>query len=331
MAIRPRMRLDPAQTLAATSWDSAVKCRSINVAPGEPLLGCTPVNACTLTSKPGDRKPELTEVDASTRLSPFVRWAGSKRLLSKQIVEHLPEEFGAYFEPFLGGGSVLLATRPRNAVVGDALAPLVTTWKVIRDDCDGLMDELNRHGFDKTVYEAMKQLEPASDVEVAARFMILNRGAYGGLWRVNARGAFNVPWSQPKSPSPTSEANVRAVSEYLRNSEVHIQNADFQAITMAAKAGDLVFFDPPYSRTITQRPFVHYQEKLFDWDEQTRLAKEARRLVDLGASVLLTNSPHPDIRELYPDFAIVDVVRHSALGSTATRSTTIAERIFISH
>ena len=271
-------------------------------------------------------EPSLHEMP---RVRPFLRWAGSKRLIVPQLRDLLPREFGTYYEPFLGAGSLYLALQPKEAHLGDALEPLMVTWESIKDAPEDVLDTLREWSFDKETYDWLKRQKFTTVASRAAQFLYLNRGAYGGLWRVNSAGEFNVPWSAPKTPSPTDEGNIRAVSKMLR-SGVHLHCSGFAETVASARRGDLVFMDPPYSKGRPQRPFIHYNEKLFGWDQQVLLATEAERLRRLGVTVLVTNSTHPDIEQLYPNFRTQDLRRHSSLGSVPTRSMHLIERVFVS-
>ncbi|TCK61338.1 DNA adenine methylase Dam [Curtobacterium sp. PhB136] len=268
--------------------------------------------------------------DSAKQLRPFVRWAGSKRLLLRQIRALVPASFGTYFEPFLGGGSLLLAIRPDRAVVGDALEPLMSAWRSIKHRPQSVLNQLSTWSFDEQTYAQLRGARFQTEVEKAAQFLYLNRGAYGGLWRVNKKGTFNVPWATPKTPSEIDEQNLFRVSSYLNQSSVLLITGDYAKTTINASAGDFVFLDPPYSRGRPVRPFIEYTHDIFSWDSQIALAREAARLRDLGASVIVTNSSHPDVLSLYPGFRTLDVTRHSSLGSHVGSSRTITERIFAS-
>jgi DNA adenine methylase len=248
----------------------------------------------------------------------------------KQLKELVPAEFGTYYEPFLGAGSLLLEVNPQRARLGDALEPLVTAWQAVASNPTALMARLEKWNFDKDTYDIVKKQVFTTDIDRAAQFLFLNRGAYGGLWRVNRAGTFNVPWSTPKTPSPVDKENILRVSRLLKNMELQIQCADFAVLTADAVSGDVVFLDPPYSKGRPERPFIHYNTALFGWADQVRLAAEAERLRSIGVHVLVTNSTHPDVTELYPHFSQLDVSRHSSLGSHPKSSRLIAERIFVS-
>nr|WP_307361940.1 Dam family site-specific DNA-(adenine-N6)-methyltransferase [Curtobacterium flaccumfaciens] len=277
-----------------------------------------------------DEEGGLEGLSGVDPLRPFIRWPGSKRLLLRQLLELVPARVATYYEPFLGGGSLLLALRPQQAVIGDVLDPLMAAWAAVKSDPDALLAQLDRWPFNRDFYMKLRAEERRNPIEKAARFLYLNRGAYGGIWRVNSRGLFNVPWADPKTPSLLDEVNLREVSAYLNKAEVQLMCVDWQEVTRNASAGDLVFLDPPYSKGRAQRPFVEYNQTSFSWDSQVELANEALRLRENGASVLVTNSSHPDVPHLYPGFRMIDVTRHSSLGSHKHSSKVITERIFSS-
>jgi DNA adenine methylase len=215
-------------------------------------------------------------------------------------------------------------------VVGDALEPLMAAWRSVRDQPQSVLTQLGAWPFDEQTYARLRGAQFQTDVEKAAQFLFLNRGAYGGLWRVNKKGAFNVPWATPKTPSEIDEQNLFRVSSYLNGSSVSLVTGNYSKTTIDASKGDFVFLDPPYSRGRSVRPFIEYTHQIFSWESQIALAREAARLRELGASVIVTNSSHPDVLSLYPDFRTLDVTRHSSLGSHAGSSRTITERIFAS-
>lgn len=285
-----------------------------------------------LTNEGTRRATETVQRDATgpPPLRPFLRWAGSKRLLLRQLTPLVPERFGTYIEPFLGGGSLFLSVKPERAIVGDSLGPLALTWDLVRNDPDALLAKLSTWRLDRETYLSVREYSPADPIERAAQFIFLNRGAYGGLWRLNRKGRFNVPWSDPKTDSAIDSANFKAISAYMRLSDISLQCADFSALTAKASAGDFVFLDPPYSKGRQERPFIHYNESLFSWEDQVRLSHEAHRLRGVGATVVITNSTHPDVKELYSGFSCNDVTRHSSLGSHVDSSRQITERIFFS-
>lgn len=259
-----------------------------------------------------------------------MRWAGSKRLLLRQIRSLVPSSYGTYFEPFLGGGSLFLALQPERAVVSDALEPLMTAWRAVKDQPHLVLEQLESWSFDKQTYEMLRRASFETPATRAAQFLYLNRGAYGGLWRVNKKGLFNVPWMAPKTSSEIDSENILRISSFLNGSSVTCLTGDYLKTTEKVSQGDFVFLDPPYSKGSRNRPFIEYTNVPFSWDSQIALAREAARLRDLGAAVVVTNSGHPDVPSLYPGFKVLNVTRHSSLGSHQGSSRTISERIFAS-
>jgi len=262
---------------------------------------------------------------------PFLRWAGSKRLMIPHLLNLVPRSYGTYFEPFLGGGALFLRLAPPSAVLGDALEPLVNLWRRVADSPEPLVDLANSWAFNKETYNSIRRQPMTSDLARAAQFLYLNRGAFSGLWRVNRDGEFNVPWGQPKTASPLSASNIRAVSNLLSRTDLKLDARDFAETTRTAAKGDLVFLDPPYAVSHRSRGFIHYNEKLFAWPEQERLAGEAQRLSILGVSVIVANVDHPSVRELYTGFGEVVIERSSTLAARASGRTSATESLFFAN
>lgn len=184
---------------------------------------------------------------------PFVKWVGGKRQLLKQFRElnlYPPEDFdpinSTYFEPFVGGGAVFFDLLPSNARLSDLNQELVVTYNVIKDNVDGLIQSLQTHIHSKEYYLEIrsKKIKDLTDIEIASRFIYLNRTGFNGMYRVNKSGEFNVPFGKYNNPLICDEGNLRRVSKALKN--VSIQYQDYKTVLEEAQKGDFVYFDPPY-------------------------------------------------------------------------------------
>jgi DNA adenine methylase len=246
---------------------------------------------------------------------PFVKWAGGKGQLLKRLEKYFPENFGTYYEPFLGGGAVFFHLVQRrkghrfNAVLSDINDELITTYGVIKNQVDDLINQLRSHilkyrANPKNYYYTIRASEPSVDVERAARLIFLNKTCYNGLYRVNSKGKFNVPFGKYKNPKILDEENLRSVSSVLCWSNAKLLATDFQKATKDAKNGDFIYFDPPYQPISSTANFTSYTETGFSGDEQERLAKLFRALHKRGCKVLLSNSDTPEIHTLYEGFNI---------------------------
>lgn len=237
---------------------------------------------------------------------PFVKWVGGKRQLLRQFRElglYPPEDFNpttnTYYEPFVGGGAVFFDLLPKNAELSDLNNELVTTYNVIKNNVDELIQSLQKHIYDKEYYLEVraKKVEDLSDVEVASRFIFLNRTGFNGLYRVNKSGQFNVPFGRYNNPVICDEKNLRQVSEALQ--DVSITHQDYKKVLETAKSGDFIYLDPPYYPINATSSFTSYTAEGFLEKEQTELRDTFVKLHERGCFVMLSNSDTPFINELY--------------------------------
>jgi DNA adenine methylase len=256
----------------------------------------------------------------STAPRAFLRWAGSKRYLLRHLVPLLPTEIGTYYEPFLGSGSLFFLLRPDRAVLNDACQDLMDTYQALRDSPDLIIQALSEMRPDPVVYYRIRRARSTDPAIRAAEFVYLNKTAWNGLYRVNASGEFNVPYGRPKTDNISDAGNLLECSSALRHGRVALKLGDFEAATRTVAAGDLVYLDPPYVTRHNDNGFVDYNERLFSWADQERLAIAARRLADARATVIVSNANHSDVLALYPEFTAIQVDRQSTLaGSPASR------------
>jgi len=245
---------------------------------------------------------------------PLLKWAGGKRQLRSELTCRLPEHWGTYYEPFIGGGALLveLANTGRlgNAVAGDKNPELINLYRVVKKNPEGLIAALTDAKF-RNDDESFRQLKTEFNtligtrkrpVDRAALLMYLNKHSYNGLWRVNSRGNYNVPFGRYARLSLPSRHDLLKFSHMLRN--VTLLYADFEKIIRTAKQGDFVYFDPPYHPLSKTACFTDYTTGGFSFADQERLAGVFRRLSDRGVWLMLSNSCTPEIKELYEGFTI---------------------------
>jgi DNA adenine methylase len=241
---------------------------------------------------------------------PFVKWAGGKRQLLDNLELDFPMNFGTYYEPFLGGGAVFfrLANKlpPFKAVLSDINEELIITYNVVEKQVEALILALKEHKInyeaepENYFYKVRKIPAPdLSDLEKAARLLFLNKTCFNGLYRVNSKGTFNVPFGRYKNPKICDENNLRAVSCALNLSKAKVISGDFVDIARQAGKDDFVYFDPPYHPLSATASFTSYTENGFNGKDQTRLANLCKELGERGCNVVLSNSNTPEIRALY--------------------------------
>lgn len=260
---------------------------------------------------------------------PILKWAGGKRALLPELLPRVPQEIGTYYEPFAGGASLFfkLADAPpfRRAVLADRNAELVNLYAVVRDHLPQLMKALQKHQQGEEAYYEVRDADTdkMSDVARAARVVYLNRTCFNGLWRVNKSGRFNVPYGQVIRPRLCDPARMERAS--LALAKTRLVNDDFSKAVSKAKAGDFVYFDPPYAPISATSKFTDYAGGGFGMDAQARLAEVARTLRARGVSVLLSNSDTPEIRALYKGFKLSVVSAPRAISARATGRGRVSE------
>jgi DNA adenine methylase len=232
---------------------------------------------------------------------PFLKWAGGKRRLLPQLQPFVPRAYGRYFEPFVGSAALFFQLRPREATLTDTNERLVRAYRGLRDDPDRVIELLRRYRHDRRFFERMRnrKVDGRSDAELCAWFVYLNRTGYNGLYRVNSKNQFNVPFGDYKNPRICDADNLRACAQALRG--VRLEVSDFEDVAREARAGDLVYFDPPYVPLSPTSSFVSYTRNGFDMEAQRRLRDLARDLKKAKVHVLVSNSNAPAVRELYAD------------------------------
>jgi DNA adenine methylase len=261
-------------------------------------------------------------------MKPYLKWAGGKRQLLPEIEKNLPADMAAYtyYEPFVGAGAVLFHLCPRKAVINDFNTQLMVSYRAVRDHVDTLVKLLEDHRRknSEAYYYQIRDLDrnaetfkALTDVEKAARLIFLNKTCYNGLYRVNSRGLFNVPYGKHRNPVIYEEAVLRRISAYLNASDVTILNRDFEAALPGAGRHSFIYFDPPY-HSPDKSNFTGYQACGFGEDEQRRLRDTFVRMTEKGAACLLSNADTEFIRDLYRDFEIAPVRAKRAINSDSS-------------
>jgi len=267
------------------------------------------------------------------KIQPFLKWAGGKRQLLPEIRKHIPQEFNHYYEPFVGAGAVLFDLEPNKAIINDVNSELINVYKVIKNNIEELIEDLKKHknepdyfyeirGMDRT--KEYKQLSP---VKKASRLIYLNKTCFNGLFRVNSRGEFNVPFGKYKNPKIVNEEILRATNIYFNNNQISILNTDFTKAVSNAQKGDFVYFDPPYDPLTETSSFTSYSLNGFNKDDQERLRDTFLELHNRGCYVLLSNSDTEFIKEIYdhPNIKIEKVYANRNINSKGSGRGKISE------
>lgn len=244
---------------------------------------------------------------------PFVKWAGGKRQILDKLKKYIPDEYNTYYEPFIGGGALLFELSPKNAVINDSNTELMNVYQVLCDEekfkkmCKALNSHETNHS-EEYYYEQRNKdrnkntFNKLSDYTRAARTIYLNKACFNGLYRVNSKGEFNVPFGKKIKVNTYEGNNLITVSNYLTMNNIKLLNVDFEEAVKTAKKGDFVYFDPPYDSD--KNIFNSYTEDGFNKDEQRRLATVFKELDKRGVYVMLSNHNTALIKELYKDYHI---------------------------
>lgn len=265
---------------------------------------------------------------ASDRLAPFLRWAGSKRWLVDSLLEEIERvTVRDYWEPFLGSGAIFFALRPRTAHLSDRVPDLMNTYRAVRDHPLAVEEAISGLRTDRESYYAVRAWRPADPIQLAARFIYLNKTCFNALYRVNSSGDFNVPYGRPRSTGLLSDGLIGHAQAL---SDAHLAEADFEQALQSCSSDDLVYLDPPYVTAHNRNGFRDYNERLFSWSDQIRLSAVAIDLARRGVHVVVSNADHPSVQELYPGFRAVRAARTSTVAAAASRRQSTTELILFS-
>lgn len=271
---------------------------------------------------------------SNSNIAPFIKWAGGKRQLLAQIRDRMPESYNNYYEPFVGGGAVIFDLLPTSAVINDINRALINTYKQICNQSDAFLQKLKE--LDEEMWEDGKEyyyfmrehyndklIREEYDVELAALFVFINKHCFNGLYRVNGKGLFNVPYNNSRKAS-CDENSIKEISEYLKS--ITILEGDFQDACQNAKKGDFVFIDSPYA-PLNPTSFESYTKEGFDIESHKRLANLYDELTARGCYCMLTNHNTKLINELYKEYKIDVVSVKRMINSDATNR--VGEEVII--
>lgn len=257
---------------------------------------------------------KIENKETSYDIKPFVKWAGGKTQLLEIIEKHLPDHFNRYFEPFVGGGALLFKLQPKSFSINDLNGELISVYNCFQNDSlfSALKDELlvhERNHSEKYFYSIREQdrseLFKTLPMHVrAGRMIYLNKSCFNGLYRVNSKGFYNVPFGKKDKVVCFDRNNFESLRKFFKTRKAVITNCDFEEAVKNAKAGDFVYFDPPYDTWEHKDSFTSYDKNAFGKEEQIRLSNVFKALSNKGVYVMLSNHNTDFIRELYKDFHI---------------------------
>jgi DNA adenine methylase len=266
---------------------------------------------------------------------PFVKWAGGKTQLLPYLLERMPRKYNKYFEPFIGGGALFFQVTPSNGYISDINPELINAYQVIQSDVESLIEDLQRHIYDKDYYYNLRNVERTpefknwSPVKKASRLIALNKSCFNGLYRVNSKGHFNVPFGRYKNPKLVDAFNLRECSKALKETKIVL--GSFNLIEQDIQKGDFVYFDPPYAPLNTTSNFTSYSKEGFDNKMQENLRNFCVSLDRRGIKFMVSNSSASLILELYQNFHISFVDATRAINSKGDKRGKIKEVIITNY
>lgn len=239
---------------------------------------------------------------------PILKWAGGKTQMLSDLLPKVPSSYGRYIEPFFGGGALFFALQPENAIIADSNPELINMYRQVADFPDEVIQHLKQYENTKEMFYNVRSQtwEALPKAEAAARTIFLNRTCFNGLYRVNKKGEFNVPYGKYKNPKICDQDALYAASDALKKAEI-LCGDYFLVLEHYAKEGDFIFLDPPYLPVSEYSDFKRYTKEQFYEEDHIELAKIITCLHERGCHIILTNSNHPLVHELYSQFTI-DVV-----------------------
>jgi DNA adenine methylase len=276
-------------------------------------------------------KSNLAIKDDRIYARPFLKWVGGKSQLLNPLSRRLPKKINKYFEPFVGGAALFFHLQPQSAVLSDINSELIDTYEAIRDDVEGVIKSLRLHKYEKEYFykirswDRLESFPKMSQIKRAARLIYLNKSCFNGLYRVNSRGEFNVPFGKYTNPTLLDADNLRNCSDALKHVELRCEH--YKKVTAAAKRGDFVYFDPPYMPISTTSNFTSYAKDGFNQASQVELMETCKALDKKGVNFMLSNSSAPFILDIYKNFDIELVAANRAINSVGSRRGPVNEII----
>lgn len=251
---------------------------------------------------------------------PILKWAGGKTQMLGELLPKVPSSYGRYIEPFFGGGAMFFALQPEQAVIADSNPELINLYRQVANHVDDVICQLKKYENTQEMFYAVRGQDwtMLPEAEAAARTIFLNKTCFNGLYRVNKKGQFNVPFGKYKNPKICDEDGLKAASTALKKAEI-VCGDYLLVLEHYAQPGDFVFLDPPYLPISEYSDFKRYTKEQFYEEDHVELAKMVKTLHERGCHVILTNSNHPLVHELYAPFTIdvIQTKRHiSCNGST---------------
>lgn len=299
-------------------------------------------------------RPPVKESRSITSPAPIVQWVGGKRQLLSRFVEYYPAEFNNYYEPFVGGGAVFFhlfslgALDKSKVFLSDLNEELITTYNTVavnHEEVAALLSVLNEKHSKALFYEIRnmdrkkigeKKYEKIDDivnlitpVEIAARFIYLNKTCFNALYRVNKDNLFNVPFGNSLRKNVSDNGALALGAQAFR--DITIRNVGYDLALKGCGKDDFVYLDPPYEPEPDGNSFTSYTKTGFAFEDQEKLKEKCDWLHSIGAKFMLSNSNVPKILELYKDYDLHTFTVNRTLNSNANKRKSAAKEILVTN
>lgn len=264
---------------------------------------------------------------SSEQRPPLLKWTGGKRWLAPRLIEMISgTTFSRYFEPFCGGAALFFQLAPRRAVLSDLNPELMNCYRQVRQHPNAVIAALRTFKNSEDDYYLVREMRPRLDSRRAARILYLTTLAFNGIYRVNLRGKFNVPYGYKTHLAICDEDRINTASTLLHRAKLVV--ADFEDVAAEAASHDVIYFDPPYTVAHGNNGFLKYNQRILQWEDQLRLACVAVSAAKRGCKVIVSNADHPSVRKLYSDFTMERVWRASVMAASTSHRRCVTECVF---
>ena len=266
----------------------------------------------------------MKKIEVNSNLLPFVKWVGGKRnVIQNHLKKYLPLDFKRYIEPFVGGGAMFCYIKPIAAIINDINYELITCYEVIKNDEINLLRKIDEYtkNHSKNYFYKIRNINEEKNIDIAARFMYLNKTCFNGIYRVNSKGKFNVPFNGKKKEELKiyDKENIKNWNKFLNTNNIEIFNKNFSEILDMAEDGDFVYCDPPYDYEEGTTGFDSYNKDSFGQKNQILLANKLKELDKRNVKWMLSNHNTKLINELYKDFNIIKISTNRMINSNASK------------
>lgn len=258
---------------------------------------------------------------------PFIKWPGGKQWIASKL-SHLirAELINTYFEPFMGAGAVFFKVCPEKSILSDINKDLIDCIKTVREAPNDVLRAIWRLSNSKECYHRIRRMRPKTKVSAAARLIYLTKTCWGGIYRINQNGQFNTPFGG-SGRTICRKNNFMQCAKILQKANIKCE--DFESIIDLATKGDVIYADPPYTTRGQNNGFIRYNEHLFAWKDQERLAFACQRASKRGAFVIVSGLWHDSLIDLYSGWWAYKIDRISRISAKVEKRKKITEAIFI--